>query len=37
MVTDSAFFYLVLVTVLMLVLNVLATRSQNRHDRHLHT
>ncbi len=35
MVTESAFFYLVLITVLMVLLNVLATWSQNRHDRHL--
>jgi len=36
MVTESAFFYLVLITVLMVLLNVLATRSHNRHDRHSH-
>jgi len=35
MVTESAFFYLVLVTILMVVLNALATRSRNRHDRQL--
>ena len=35
MVTESAFFYLVLITILMVVLNALATWSQNRHDRQL--
>jgi hypothetical protein len=35
MVTETAFFYLVLITVLVVVLNALATRSHNRHDRHL--
>jgi hypothetical protein len=35
MVTESAFFYLVLITILMVVLNSLATRSRNRHDRQL--
>jgi hypothetical protein len=35
MVTESAFFYLVLVTILMVVLNALATLSHNRHDRQL--
>jgi hypothetical protein len=36
MVTENTFFYLVLITVLMLVLNALATRSHNRDDRHRH-
>jgi hypothetical protein len=36
MVAESTFFYLVLITLLMVVLNALATRSHNRHDRHLH-
>lgn len=35
MVTESAFFYLVLITILMVVLNALATLSHNRHDRQL--
>jgi len=35
MVTETAFFYLVLITVLVVVLNALATRSHNRDDRHL--
>jgi|RhiMethySRZTD1v2_1073278.scaffolds.fasta_scaffold540333_2 hypothetical protein len=36
MITESLFFYLVVITLLMVLLNGLATWS-HRHDRHLHT
>jgi hypothetical protein len=34
MVIESGFFYIVLITLLMVILNVLLTKSQRRHDRH---
>ena len=34
MVIESGFFYFVLLTLLMVILNVLLTKSQRRHDRH---
>ena len=36
MVTESAFFYLVLLTLLAMILNALLTKSQRRHDHHSH-
>jgi len=36
MVTENAFFYFVLLTLLIIVLNALLAKSQRRHDRHLH-
>ena len=36
MVTESAFFYFVLLTLLIVVLNALMTKSHRRHDRHSH-
>lgn len=36
MVVESAFFYSVLITLLIVLLNALATRSRNRPGRHLH-
>jgi cbb3-type cytochrome oxidase maturation protein len=36
MVTESALFYLVLITVLMVLLNALATWWNTRNGRHLH-
>ena len=36
MLTESLFFYFVLLTLLMVILNVLLTRSERRHDRHSH-
>ena len=36
MVTESLFFYFVLLTLLMVILNALLTRSERRHDRHSH-
>ena len=36
MLTESLFFYFVLLTLLMVILNVLLTKVQQRHDRHSH-
>ncbi len=36
MVTEGAFFYFVLLTLLAMVLNALLAKSQRRHDRHSH-
>ena len=36
MVTESAFFYFVLLTLLAMVVNALLAKSQRRHDRHSH-
>lgn len=36
MVTESGFFYFVLLTLLMIVLNALLTKSHHRHDGHSH-
>ena len=36
MVLESSFFYFVLLTLLMVVINVLMTKLERRHDRHSH-
>ena len=36
MITDSTFFYFVVLTLFIVVLNVLLTRTKRRHDRHSH-
>jgi hypothetical protein len=36
MVTESVFFYFVLLSLLMVIVNVLLTKAQQRHDRDSH-
>ena len=36
MLTESVFFYFVLLSLLMVIVNVLLTKVQQRHDRHSH-
>ncbi len=36
MVTESVFFYFVLLSLLVVIANVLLTKAQQRHDRHSH-
>jgi len=36
MVTESVFFYFVLLSLLMVIVNVLLTKAQQWHDRHSH-
>jgi hypothetical protein len=36
MLTENLFFYFVLLTLLMVIVNVLLTKAQQRHDRHSH-